>query len=365
MKVLLVAEASGGHLIPALQVAKSLAKAGVQARVWYAKREPIAPLADALAQDSRSEAVEVDPIAVTRGLSFWGRLSECKDLWSRAESYFAEFKPDVVVGFGGWISAPVLLAARKRGIGCLVHEQNVVMGRANRLLSRVAQRVAVSFPQTCKQAPAKRAVMTGMPVRAGFGSTSRDAAAARFSLRADLKTLLVLGGSQGSRVLNRLMVDSASELTSEEALAWQIIHITGAADLPMVREAYQAAKVAFWVDSFLTGMDAAYALADVVLARAGASTIAELACCGKPAILIPFPFAGGHQRANASVVESAGAGVVIEEKTATTMEILSHLRLIFADSALRQFMAKRMQALNRADAAEKITQEILQLAAAK
>lgn len=363
VKALLVAEGSGGHLIPALQVAKALAKAGVQARVWYAKREPIAPLANALAEDSRSLAIEVDPISVKNGSGFWGRLSECRQLWSRAEACFDEFDPDVVVGFGGWISAPVLLAARKRGIGCLVHEQNVVLGRANHLLSRVAQRVAVSFPETCKQLSARRAVMTGMPVRTGLGDVCRAEAAERFHLSADRTTLLVLGGSQGSRVLNRLMIDLAAGLSPEEAETWQIIHITGAADLPAVRGAYQAANVASWSEAFLADMDPAYALADVVLARAGASTIAELARCGKPALLIPFPHAGGHQRANASVVESAGAGIVMDEKNATAAETHSHLRRIFSDTALRQFMAKRMLTLNHADAAEKITREILELAA--
>ncbi len=365
MKVLLVAEGSGGHLIPALQVAKSLASAGAQARVWYAKREPIAPLVSALAEDSRRQAIEVDPIDVQGAGNWLGRLSRCQDLWSRAEACFKEFSPDVVVGFGGWISAPILLAARRHGIGCVVHEQNVLMGRANRLLSGLAQRVAISFPQTRLQAHRSQTVMTGMPIRSDLGLTSRIDAARRLGLSAERPTVLVLGGSQGSHVINQLMIQCVGRLTEGEVRQWQVVHITGAADVGRAREVYQAAGVAFWADAFLADMDAAYALSDVVLSRAGGSTIAELARCGKPAILIPFPYAGGHQRANARVVESAGAGIVIEESMATPQEVLAQLRRVLSDNRLRQFMSEHMRTLNHPNAAERLAEEIFQLAAMK
>ena len=148
LKVLLVAEGSGGHLIPALQVAGVLARRGARIKVWYAQRRQTASLAEALSRQAASADIDVDPIPVRSAANPMERLWACGRLWRKAERCFETFAPDVVVGFGGWVSAPVVLAARRRGIGCLLHEQNVVLGRANQWLSRWVDRVAISFQET-------------------------------------------------------------------------------------------------------------------------------------------------------------------------------------------------------------------------
>lgn len=361
LKVLLVAEGSGGHLIPALQVAHTLAGSGAQATVWYAQRAQTAPLALALAQQAREASVQIDAIPDDASTNPLARLWRCRALWRRAERCFDTFAPDVVVGFGGWMSAPIVLAARARGIGCLLHEQNVVMGRTNRLLSRWVNRVAVSFKETQPTVRWTPSVMTGLPVRRAIGQMTRAEAAARFQFDPERPTLLVLGGSQGSRCINRLMLELVGQLSAEERRAWQIVHMTGSAEEQTVREAYAARQLRAWVGGFLPDMEAAYAHADLVVGRAGASTIAELARCGMPAILIPYPHAGGHQRANARAVEAVGGGIVIEESEATVERLLADVRKLLGDARLRAMMGRQIQAMRCSDAAERITDAIVEL----
>ena len=367
LKVLLVAEGSGGHLIPALEVANALAQAGAHAKLWYAQRSQMAPLAAALTHASSNGhgSVEVSAIPIDRARNVLDRLRQCARLWSKSQHCFDTFAPDVVIGFGGWVSAPVVLAAKRRHIGCMLHEQNVMMGRTNRLLSRWVDRVAVSFRQTQSAIHGTPSVMTGMPVREAIGRASRTVQAERFGFNAARPTLLVLGGSQGARAINRLLMDIAGRLTKEEREQWQLLHVTGMADESRVKTAYAARGVRSWVASYLVEMDAAYAQADLVIARAGASTIAELARCGKPAILIPYPHAGGHQMANARIVESAGGGVVIEEREATADQLLRFIRLLLPDQQLCAEMGSQISQLAMPDAAYRVTRAIIELTAGR
>ncbi len=376
LKVLLVAEGSGGHLIPALEVANTLAKTGARITVWYAQRQPTVALAAALTQGATDASVDVHPIPVDASNHLLGRLWHCGQLWHRAGRCFDTFSPDVVVGFGGWVSAPVVLAAclrpanvlwrsrqdRHRRIGCLLHEQNVVMGRANRLLAHWVDRIALSFRETQSALGARPSVITGLPIRAEIGQGSRAEASSRFGFMPDRPTLLVLGGSQGARAINHLAIKMAVLLSPEERRSWQMLHLTGSADAAAVKEAYAAAGVTAWVAPFLGEMGAAYAQADVVIARAGASTIAELSRCGTPSILIPYPFAGGHQRANAQLVEGIGGGLMIEESHASPERVLRTVRVMVADPRLRHAMGEQMRALHSRDATTRLTDAILELA---
>ena len=361
LKALLVAEGSGGHLIPALEVANRLAKTGARIRVWYAQRPPIERLTRALAQSAADASIDLDPIPMESSSNPLERLWRCGQLWRRAQRCFDTFSPDVVVGFGGWVSAPVVLAARKRRISCLLHEQNVVLGRANRWLARWVDRVAVSFRETQTALNGTAAVMTGLPIRGEIGRAATSADAQRFGCREGRPTLLVLGGSQGARAINRLMVDVTRHLSPEERQTWQVLHLTGAADEARVRETYAAQEMTAWVAPFLAEMDAAYAEADLVIARAGASTIAELARCGKPAILIPYPHAGGHQRANAQLVQRVGGGFMIEEPDATPERVLGTIRRLLTDASLRSTMGAHIQRLHCSDAAQRLTEAIIEV----
>ena len=362
-RFLLVAEGSGGHVIPALQVAQALSARGARITLWYAQRQQMVPLAESLVQEAVDRSITVEPIALVAPGTVVGRVRQFSQLWQRTARCLTTFAPDVVVGFGGWISAPVVLAARLRGIRCMLHEQNVVLGRTNRLLSRCVNRVAVSFKETQATLTHVESVMTGMPIRQRIGECSRAEACRRFSLDPHRATLLILGGSQGARAINRLMVEVAGSVSPHERDAWQVVHLTGHADAASVQAAYAAHRIRAWVSPFLVEMEAAYAQADVVVARAGASTLAELARCGLPAVLIPYPHAGGHQRANAELVELMGGGVVIEEAEATSERTLSAIRRIMTDERLRTMMATQMRTMSIPDATERLRDTLMELAA--
>lgn len=361
LKALLVADGSGGHLIPALQLAQALAGSGGRVRVWYALRRQTAPLAQALAQNAASPSIEMEPIPIdgVRGLP--AKLARCGRLWRQAHRCFDTFAPDAVVGFGGWVSAPVLMAARWRGVSCMVHEQNAVLGRANRWLARWVDRVAVSFPGTQRALADGSAVVTGLPVRSGIGDVSRAQGAGQFELDPNRFTILVLGGSQGSRAVNRVMTDVAAQLSADERRSWQVLHLAGAGEDVPVRAAYETAALTARVAPFLADMSTAFAAADVVVARAGASTLAELARCGLPAVLIPFQGASGHQRANARAVEFSGGGFVLDETEATPQRVGNALRWLAADVQLRRAMGAQMRLLNQPNAAERLAEAVTQI----
>ena len=358
LKALFVADGSGGHLIPALETAATLASAGAEVRLWYAQRPQTLGWAHAMARQVVGDRVTVAAIPVAGGARLIDRLRHGSRLWAEAGRCLDTFAPDVVVGFGGWISAPVVMAARLRRIKCVIHEQNAVMGRANRWLAPWVHRVAVTFPQ----AGDRRTVKTGLPVRRAIGHAQRGDAAARFGLDAGRPTLAVIGGSQGARAVNRIVVDALGRALPEEQHRWQVLHITGPADEAMARQAYAERGIAAHVTAFLADMADAYAMADVVVSRAGASTIAELARCGLPAILIPYPHARGHQRANARLVAASGGGVVIEESRLAAALLLDTVRRLLADADCRDAMRAGIRTLGVLDAAQRLSDAIADVA---
>ena len=360
LKVLFATEGSGGHLIPALEVAQVLAASHHAVQCWYPPRQRSAALAEELIQRAKAIGVHVDPIQLPPA----GRLRQlwqAGSLWRVARRRLKAFQPQVVVGFGGRFCMPVVVAARQQRIPVLLHEQNVLLGRANRLLLRMADQIALSFDETRAHTNGTPAVTTGLPVRSSIGAVTRDHAAQRFGLDPHALTILVLGGSQGAQALNRLIRRLVAEVTDPECRRWQFLHLTGPSDHADLERAFHVAGIRAWVVPHLADMGAAYALADVVLARAGASTIAELAQCAKPAVLIPYPYAHGHQRANARMVESLGAGIRLEEASATPQRLFVILRQLLGDERLRRMMGTQMRTLARPDAAHHLAGVIVRL----
>lgn len=249
----------------------------------------------------------------------------------RAVSLFKHDRPRCVIGIGGYASAPALLAAWRLRIPRVLIDQNAIPGRANRALSRIADKVFVHFKEAMAFFPAEKVIQSGNPVRPGFRRAIREAVMPEV-LQPILrwkqtdaphrKVLLILGGSQGARAVNRLIVDwlSSLPLDSEWRQHLAVIHQTGKADDAEMQAAY--AKLSWpsptLVQPFLDPIVPYYLIADLVIARAGAGTVCELAACGKPSILIPFPYAAdNHQDANARAMEAVGGAKVVIEKDAT------------------------------------------------
>ena len=212
---------------------------------------------------------------------------------------------DVVVGFGGYVSTPAYLAARKLGIPVVIHEANAKPGLANRLGARWASAVGVAFRGT----PLPGAVPVGMPLRKEIESLDRRAerteAARYFDLDADRPVLLATGGSLGARRINATMVASAEVLTGT---GWQVLHITGAKS-----EVSDPGLAGYRMVEYADRMDLALAIADLAVSRAGAATVSELAALGIPAVYIPYPVGNGEQRFNAAEVVEAGGGILVDD----------------------------------------------------
>jgi len=266
-------------------------------------------------------------------------------------------RPDVVVGYGGYVSMPVYLAARRRRLPLVVHEQNALPGLANRAGARVAQRVAVSFPDT----PLPRAEYVGLPIRTLISRLDRTAlraeARASFGLDPDRPTLLVTGGSQGARSLNRSVAAAAAALA---ATGVQVLHVTG----PSGEATPEPTEVPYVVVPFVDRMDLAYAAADLVVCRAGASSVTEAAAVGLPAIFVPLPIGNGEQDHNARPVVDAGGALLIEDAALTPQWVAATVTALATDVDRLARMGTAAAALIPRDADERLARIVLETAAA-
>jgi UDP-N-acetylglucosamine--N-acetylmuramyl-(pentapeptide) pyrophosphoryl-undecaprenol N-acetylglucosamine transferase len=274
------------------------------------------------------------------------------DAWS----VISRHRPDVVIGVGGFASGPALLLAAVRGYPTMLLEQNALPGITNRLLARVVRAAAVTFEEAMSFFPGTGFV-TGNPVRPEF--FSHDTALSP----PDAARVLIFGGSQGAHAINMAMVAAAPRLAGAGAQRLALTHQTGERDVELVRDAYRRAGLAARVEAFLFEMDREMTNSDVVVARAGATTLSELAAAGKPAVLVPLPTAADdHQRKNAEVVARAGGAVVIEERELNGDRLADAVLRLADNASEREAMAKAIRTFARPDAAARIADKVFELA---
>jgi UDP-N-acetylglucosamine--N-acetylmuramyl-(pentapeptide) pyrophosphoryl-undecaprenol N-acetylglucosamine transferase len=261
-------------------------------------------------------------------------------------------RPDVVVGYGGYVSMPAYLAAGRRRLPLVVHEQNARPGLANRAGARVARRVAVSFPDT----PLPRAEYVGLPIRTMISgldrAARRDEARASFGLDPDRPTLLVTGGSQGARRLNESVSAAAAALA---AAGVQVLHVAG----PRGEATPARTDVPYVVVPFVDRMDLAYAAADLVLCRAGASSVTEAAVVGLPAILVPLPIGNGEQPRNARPVVDAGGALLVDDSAVTPEWVAATVTALATDPERLARMGAAASALIPRDADERLARIVM------
>lgn len=273
-----------------------------------------------------------------------------------------DVRPDVVVGYGGYVSMPAYLAARRRRLPLVVHEQNALPGIANRLGARVATRVAVSFPET----PLPRAEYVGLPVRHMIATLDRAAlrgeARSFFGLEADRPTLVVTGGSQGAWRLNRAVAAAAPALA---AAGVQVVHVVGpkGTEDPQWRDPVETG-VPYVVVPFVERMDYALAAADLMVCRAGASSVVEAAATGVPAIFVPLPIGNGEQALNARPVVEAGGALLVEDADFTADYVADTVPALAADPDRLARMGAAAAALVPRDADERLASLIREVARA-
>ena len=345
---------TGGHLYPGIAVAHEVRRRLPDARISFAGT---ARGLETRIVPQEGFALDLIRSAGLKGKSIAARLRGASLLpvsFLDAWRLLSARRPEVVVGVGGYSSGPVVLLAALRGTPTLVLEQNAVPGFTNRTLARIVRAAAVTYDETTRYF-GRRAIVTGNPVRAEFFRTSNPAA--RTSRR-----VLVLGGSQGAHAINVAMVAAAQGLVARAGDV-ELVHQTGARDLEDVRRGYERAGVPARAEAFIDGVAREMSEAALVICRAGATTLAELAAAARPAILIPFPGAtDDHQRKNAQVLAAAGAALLLDERTLTPDGLAESAARLLTDDARLLAMGQAIRAFARPDAAARIADRILALA---
>jgi UDP-N-acetylglucosamine--N-acetylmuramyl-(pentapeptide) pyrophosphoryl-undecaprenol N-acetylglucosamine transferase len=323
MKIIIAAGGTGGHLYPGIAIAREvLAEAGnkvlfvgteqgIEARVLPKESLPLQFVTVGRLKGMSLGSIVRTLVTLPRGLS-------------QSVGLLRRERPDAVVGVGGYASGPVALAAWFLRVPLVIVEPNSYAGLANRVLGRFAKQVFVCFPGRDLQGffPGNKKVLTGPLVRKGITNGDRDQALAAFGLEPGRFTVFVMGGSGGAHAVNMAMKEAAPELKRITGL--QVLHQTGEKDIEDVKEGYLRAGVRAVVLPYIHDMAGAYAAADLVVSRSGATTVAELAVCGKRAVLIPYPFAAdNHQEYNARSLAERGGGEVIVQKDLTPSKLAS------------------------------------------
>ena len=361
LSVLIAGGGTGGHLYPGIAVARALVArvpdaqvtfvgtaAGLEARV--VPREPF-PLKLIRSAGLKGKS----PLAIAQALALVP-LSAA-DAWR----LISDRRPSLVLGVGGYSSGPVVLLAALRGIPTMLMEQNAVPGLTNRLLVPVVKAAAVTYEESVPLFGGK-AFVSGNPVRKEFEEEAygHDAAAVQPPGAA---RVLVFGGSQGAHAINVAMVEAAPRLAGA-APRVAITHQTGERDLEMVRDGYRQAGLDARVEPFLFAMGREMTAADVVVCRAGATTLAELTTCGRAAVLVPLPTAtDDHQRRNAEALARAGAARMVEQRELSGERLAVEILALAGDTEQRRRMSEAARRLARPDAAAVIVDRMLALAA--
>ncbi len=267
---------------------------------------------------------------------------------------FDRVRPDVVVGFGGYVSVPAYVVARRRRLPLVVHEGNALPGLANRLGARLTRHVATSFPDT----PLRHAVYTGLPIRSRVSGLDRAAARAEarrtFWLAPDRPTLLVTGGSQGARRINHAVAGAARTLLDAGV---QVVHHAGRVEEARIE--HRPGDPVYHVLAYIERMDLAYAAADLVVCRAGANTVTEVASVGLPAVFVPLPHGNGEQERNARPVVAAGGGVLVDDADMTPEWVRDSVPALLADTERLAAMSAAASDLVPRDADVRLARMVL------
>jgi UDP-N-acetylglucosamine--N-acetylmuramyl-(pentapeptide) pyrophosphoryl-undecaprenol N-acetylglucosamine transferase len=348
MRVIFAGGGTGGHLFPGLAVAREFQQRDSMTEILFVGTERGI---EARVLPREGFRLETIPVRGMRGRGMRGLLDA---LWGipagllRSWRIIRNFRPDFIIGLGGYASGPLLLAGKLRGLRCAIMEQNLRPGFTNRFLARFVDRVFTSYRESAAHFSGGQILETGNPVR------WRQLPEVK---RGDKFVLLVFGGSAGAHRINLAVVDAMKEL-SDLAARLQVIHQTGHADFAAIKEVYDSLRFDAEVLPFIEKMDEAYARADLVLCRAGATTLAELTAFGKAAILVPFPYAiYDHQRWNAQALQDRGAAEMILDQEINGELLAGRIRSYILDPSRLERMAAAARAMGRPEAAARIVDE--------
>jgi UDP-N-acetylglucosamine--N-acetylmuramyl-(pentapeptide) pyrophosphoryl-undecaprenol N-acetylglucosamine transferase len=348
MNTVIACGGTGGHLFPGLAVAEALRARGHEVLLFISQKE-----VDTLAVEHRTEFryEKLPTIALPSPfspaiLAFVRRFNESLSL---CRAIFRKFQPQVVLGMGGFTSTAPVLAGRFRGVPTFLHESNAVPGKANRYTARFVRAVLLGFKECAAFFPRTPTEFTGTPIRGGLQRLDRAAALAQFGLQPGVPTLLVMGGSQGASGINQAVI-RAMPLLREVQL--QVIHLAGTRDAQLLEDNYRREGIRAHVAAFHHQMQEVYSAADLAIARAGASSLAELSLFGLPALVVPYPYAADdHQTRNAEIFVKANAALMVKESELGGDTLGKRIRELLGNTTLLRTMSRNAAALAPKNAA--------------
>jgi UDP-N-acetylglucosamine--N-acetylmuramyl-(pentapeptide) pyrophosphoryl-undecaprenol N-acetylglucosamine transferase len=360
MRIVIAGGGTGGHLFPGIAIAEEFLKRDAQTKIIFigTKKGIESKLLDKFGYELR----EIDIEGVKgRGIKALvkGTFQISKSLW-QSRRILKQFRPDIVFGVGGYASGPAVLAAYFMNITTAIAEQNAIPGVTNRILGNFADKIFVTYAQTQKCFSQKKVVLSGNPVRASFAVGKVQS-----KEKKDCWQLLIFGGSQGAEAINKSVVEMLPQLQSMKNKI-KILHQTGLQQMEEVKKAYQQFGIQANVTDFIIDMAGAYAKADLIVCRAGATSLAEINAAGKVAVLIPYPWAANdHQLKNALAMSVEGAAVVIPEKELSGGKLFGVIENILQDEKKLRQMEEKSSKLGKVDAAVTIVDNCIKLMAGK
>lgn len=361
--VVIAGGGTGGHIFPGIALAEAFHELNPASRILFAGTGNRLET-DALGQ-TPFEHRAISAAGLKGGSPSRWAIALIKGVMGLLESIrlLKTFKPDLVLGVGGYVSGPMVLAGRLCGVTCVLHEQNVTPGLANRMLAPLVRRMYVTFPDTRGRGARfrKKMTVTGNPVRKKLVEMAREKHSGNAGLNVSQGrfTVLVFGGSQGARRINRAVIGALEHLPLER---FYFIHQTGFDDLASVRTAYETRGAAGRIEPFFSDMGSQYLSADLVICRAGATTAAEVTVLGKAAIFVPYPFAADdHQRHNAQSLADAGAAEMILENALSGRLLAERILFYQRHPATLAAMAHTAKTFGKPDAARRIVEDCYEL----
>ena len=361
IRIALAGGGTGGHLFPGIAIAREFETRNREnAVIFVSTGNPL----EKRILTTAGYALECISAEGFKGRGIWNQarslLKIPRGVWESIR-VLKRFKPDLVFGLGSYAAGPVLLAARLLGMPIVLHEANIIPGITNRLLSRFVDRVYSSFEETGKYVKARNIVWTGNPIRQDI-MTAGEANQDKGDISPDQNrfTVLIIGGSQGAHSINMAVIDALAGLDQKDRLYF--VHQTGREDEDMVRSAYEQQAISGRVGSFFDDMAKVYSQADLIICRAGATTVAEITALGKAALFIPFPQAADdHQTKNAKELVDQEAADMVSEKQLTPQLLSDKIGYYAAHPNRLQQMAANAARLGKPDAAERIVDDCYQL----
>ncbi|VEF48490.1 UDP-N-acetylglucosamine--N-acetylmuramyl-(pentapeptide) pyrophosphoryl-undecaprenol N-acetylglucosamine transferase [Bacillus freudenreichii] len=361
MKIIVSGGGTGGHVYPALALIRTIKKKHPDTTFLYIGTEK-----GLEANIIRRENIPFETVEITgfkRSLSFENIKTLVRFFKGvkRCKQIIKDFKPDAVIGTGGYVSAPVVYAAAKKNIPAVIHEQNSVPGLTNKFLSRFVQKIAICFDSAKEFFPANKVILTGNPRASEVVGKVGRGELAKLGLKENVPTALITGGSRGARPINEAVIKSLTQLANKP---YQILYITGEVHFEAVKK-----EVALIGDSpnvavvpFIHNMEEVLAATDVAVGRAGATSLAEITALGLPSILIPSPYVtNNHQEKNAAVLTSAGAAIMLPEKELSSQKLISALDEILLDDKKRKSMGEASKKLGMPDASDRLYDVLLNM----